>query len=230
VSSGTRFEAFVNNRSVWHGGAPRPTFHRSGVFTENAPVALQEFTSNAGTVRCRVIAFGDSITHHCRWQDAFGALAKIEIGDAGMASDDTSGMLRRLASDVIAPRPDYVILLAGTNDANVETAAKNIQTIVERLTQQKIGVILCALLPRTPPENAKRLNQLLKSFAEKQNILYHQWPTELDDGTGRFRAGCGGRVHPSAEGVKIMASSFLAGPCGKELLKKINSSGSNVER
>ena len=63
----SRVAVSVNGHEVWRGGAPLPTLFRSGFAAFDAPVAVEALSIAGGGRPGGVLAFGDSITHHCRW-------------------------------------------------------------------------------------------------------------------------------------------------------------------
>jgi len=82
--------------------------------------------------RIRVVALGDSITHgaghagvteqttfrHLVATDLSARVGRpVEVLNAGVNGDIVPGALARLATDVIAPRPDIATIMFGGNDA-----------------------------------------------------------------------------------------------------------------
>lgn len=213
VSNASRVAVSVNGRELWHGGAPLPTVFHSGFVAFGAPVAVTSLEISGGGRRGGILAFGDSITHHCRWQEEAAKLAHVKISNGGMACDDTIGAAKRLETDVIALRPELVLILLGTNNASPTRAMEDLKAIAERLRTEKIPVILCTILPRKPqPERAVELNKLLRSYCAEEKIRLHDWYGALDSGDGTMKPEFGGGVHPNAAGVAAMAKDFLADP------------------
>lgn len=77
----------------------------------------------------------------------------IEVLNAGIGGERTDQALKRLNQDVIAKKPDIVIIMYGANDSYVDIGKteprlsqrefrQNLQQIVERLQAEKIRVIL----------------------------------------------------------------------------------------
>lgn len=211
-SNGSRLTISVNGLELWRGGAPLPTLFRSGFAAFDAPVSVETLDISAGGRTGGILAFGDSITHHCRWQDALGNRLKIEITNAGMACDDTVKAGERLDTDVIALRPELVLILLGTNNASAEQAMKDLDDIAERLKKENIRFLFCSILPRPQPERAKKLNALLSDYCRRNGIPLHDWHGALDDGAGVMKQEYGGGVHPNAKGVDAMVESFLNDP------------------
>ncbi len=208
----TRLSVSVNGAEVWRNGAPSPTLFHAGFAAFDTPVTVEALEIAGGGRRGGIVAFGDSITHHCRWQDALGKLAGMEIGNAGMAGDDTVNARKRLESDVIALRPELVLILLGTNNASAEQAMEDLKFITGRLREEKINFVVCTILPRPQPERAVRINEFLRRYCKEQKIPLHDWFGALSDGSGRMKAEYGGGVHPNEKGVEVMARSFFSDP------------------
>jgi len=219
VSNASRVAVSVNGRELWHGGAPLPTVFHSGFVALDAPVAITSLEISGGGRRGGILAFGDSITHHCRWQEAAAKLAHAEIGNGGMACDDTAGAAKRLETDVIALHPKLVLILLGTNNASATRAMEDLKTIAERLRTEKIPMIFCTILPRKPlPGRAVELNNLLRRYCREEKIPLHDWYGALDSGDGTMKPEYGGGVHPNAAGVAAMAKDFFADSAVKSYL------------
>ncbi len=69
-----------------------------------------------------LICLGDSLTsgyglpRRCAWPALLAQRSGWRVDNAGLPGDTTGGMLARLQRDVLAHRPDAVLLLGGTND------------------------------------------------------------------------------------------------------------------
>ena len=225
-STGTAVSVSVDGRRLWQGGAPLPVFYHSGFVAFNAPVRLEELDIAAGGPRGGILAFGDSLTHHCRWQDALAKREKLAITNGGMACDDTVSARRRLETDVIALQPQLVLILLGTNNGSAEQALEDLKSITRRLREEGIAVALCTVPPRTPlPERAVKLNALLRPFCREANLPLHDWYAALENGSGAFKPEYGPGVHPNAAGVEAMARSFASDPVMAQLLKNVTGTG-----
>ena len=208
----------VNGKEIWRGGAPLPTLFRSGFVAFDAPVSVEKLEIAGGGHQGGILAFGDSITHHCRWQDTVGKLAGLEIGNGGMACDDTINARKRLESDVIALQPDLVLLLLGTNNSSATQAMTDLKYIIRRLRSARINVIVCTILPRPQPERAVKLNRLLRQYCRQEQILLHDWYEVMNDGNGNMKKEYGGDVHPNTRGIEVMARSFIENPVVKKFI------------
>src|SRR4030095_8470387 len=168
----------------------------------------------------RIIAFGDSITYgypfgnKYSWVELLSEKLGIKILNAGANGDALRNLQNRLLIDVVDQRPDYVLLMGGTNDvyqgsipADMEERFKKILKV---LKENKIKAVLGIPPPVTEKEMEERLakfRRFVKKTAKDLNLpvinFYDPFfeakkkrpnPSLLEDG-----------VHPSAAGYKLMA-------------------------
>src|SRR5436190_2377126 len=102
----------------------------------------------------RVVFMGDSITDS--WDDPkYGGFfpGKPYI-DRGISGQTTPQMLVRFRADVIALRPEVVVILAGTNDLAGNTGPSTLEAIKDNLTSMAelarasgIRMVLASILP-----------------------------------------------------------------------------------
>jgi len=109
-----------------------------------------------------VVCFGDSITHGAglpngqRYPDVLESLLpKTRVINAGIGGNTSQQGLARLETDVLAFRPQWVVMLFGTNDSAmtapgrfkvpVEQYEKNLREMIDRCRQQKARAVLCTL-------------------------------------------------------------------------------------
>lgn len=85
--------------------------------------AQDKFIGNYRDIRhAKVVAFGDSITHKPEkyklkhWTDQIKERFDLELINAGVAGNTITGGMARLDRDVLARRPDFVIINFGMND------------------------------------------------------------------------------------------------------------------
>lgn len=133
----------------------------------------------------RIICFGDSVTRGISYirgrlriqkenypallQAALAVDKDIEVVNKGVFNDNSDLLVLRMEDDVVAARPDYVLIEIGGNDCNFRwgeiVCAKdedhepivpldrylvNLQKMVERMQQEGITPILMNLLPLDP--------------------------------------------------------------------------------
>jgi acyl-CoA thioesterase-1 len=170
-----------------------------------------------------IVAFGDSLTagYQLPPNEAFPAqlevLAKskgldVAITNAGVSGDTTADGLARLDWS-IPDGTDGVILALGANDAlrglSPEESARNLDTMLVRLKERKIAVILAGILapPNMGADYETRFNAIYGELAKKHGVPLYPFlldgvaldsKLKLDDG-----------MHPNGAGTKVMAEKFF---------------------
>lgn len=176
------------------------------------------------------VFMGDSITFG--WAKHCGYFFKENnfIG-RGIGGQVTSQMLVRLRKDVIDLKPEYAVILAGTNDIaqnqgyiSVENICGNVISMVEILKANNIKPVVCSVLPvkrypwRKQIESIapiSQLNAMLKDYCQKNNVKYVDYYSALvDSEKGLPKEYAEDGVHPTVAGFKIMQKIIL------EALKK----------
>src|SRR5213076_3628426 len=107
----------------------------------------------------RVVFMGDSITDGWKLATYFPSKPYI---DRGISGQTTPQMLVRFRPDVIALRPEVVLILAGTNDLAGNTGPSTLEAIEDNLTSMAelarasgIRVVLASILPVGDYEETK---------------------------------------------------------------------------
>jgi lysophospholipase L1-like esterase len=171
----------------------------------------------------RVVFFGDSITDMWKLDESFPGKPYVNRGIGGQT---TSQMLVRFRQDVINLRPKVVVILAGTNDiagnsgpiANGDIEA-NYSDFAELAKAHNIRLIFSSVLPvnnyterskdffaQRPMERILELNRWLKSYCEKNHLLYLDYFSALVDDKGMLtRDLADDGLHPNKAGFAIMA-------------------------
>lgn len=181
---------------------------------------------SAGAARAapvRLVGFGDSLMagYQLPANDAFpvrleAALREkghdVEIANAGVSGDTTSGGLARLDWSI----PDGtqgVILELGANDAlrgipPAETE-KNLDAMLARLKERGIAVLLVGMLapPNMGPDYAERFNGIYARLAGKHGAALY--PFFLDGVVTKAELQLEDGMHPNAEGVAVMVRAML---------------------
>ncbi|WP_339918237.1 SGNH/GDSL hydrolase family protein [Yeosuana marina] len=185
---------------------------------------------NSNITANRVVFMGNSITegwsvHH---PEFFQNQSYINRGISGQT---TPQMLLRFRQDVIDLNPSAVVILAGINDIaqntgpiSIEMIFGNIKSMVELSRANHIKVVLCSVLPANsfpwrpsiiPTEKVIKLNDLLKSYALANNIIYVDYFSAMADASNGLKKELGiDTVHPNKEGYLVME------PLIEEALKK----------
>ncbi len=114
----------------------------------------------AGDRPVKIIGFGDSITgvyYHTggrrAWPEMLGVAlrrihpdAQVEVINAGVSGGKTSSALDRIDRDVLAHRPDLVVVMFGMNDVAAhppDVYEANLRAIIEKVRAIGSEVILC---------------------------------------------------------------------------------------
>ena len=175
----------------------------------------------------RVVFFGDSITDMWKLPDYFAGKPYINRGIGGQT---TPQMLIRFRPDVIALKPEAVVILAGTNDIAGNTGPTTPEAIQGNLTSMDelarangIRVVLASLLPvsdynknqkgepfiqtaRRPPEQIRALNEWIKGYAARHGLTYLDYYGAMVDERGFLREDLSyDGLHPNKKGYEVMA-------------------------
>lgn len=168
----------------------------------------------------RIVLMGDSITEF--WStlnpDFFVDKPYVNRGISGQTSPQ---MLLRFKTDVIALKPNIVVILAGTNDIaentgpiTLEMIADNIFSMVELANTNHIKVILCSVLPAfdfpwkkglQPAEKIVTLNKMIQKYAQANGIIYlDYYSVMVNEHKGLKSAYSDDGVHPNKKGYEVM--------------------------
>ena len=171
----------------------------------------------------RVLFYGDSITDGWRLNEYFPERDYVNRGISGQI---TGEMLGRMQADVIAHRPQAMLILAGTNDiargVAVGTIQNNLTMIADLCEFHKIKVILASILPVSdhhkavnprfemtkgrPPAVIRELNTWMAAFAKKRGFTYLNYYDSMVDSGGFLKAELADDgLHPNSAGYRVMA-------------------------
>lgn len=169
----------------------------------------------------RIVFMGDSITEF--WSvinpEFFVGKPYVNRGISGQTSPQ---MLIRFRPDVIALKPDIVVIMAGINDiagntgpSTPEMTADNIYSMAELAKANHIKVILCSVLPafdfpwtsgKQPAEKVVSLNKMIHKYADANGILYLDYYSAMvNEQKGLKSAYSDDGVHPNKTGYEVMA-------------------------
>jgi len=185
----------------------------------------------------RVVFMGDSITDGWgRGNNGSTFFPGKPYVNRGISGQVTAQMLLRFYPDVIALKPKAVLILAGTNDIGgnigpvpLTTIENNLIAMTDMARANGIKVILASLTPvcdyhrpqtaARPPEQINALNRWIKSYTEKNHLVYLDYFSSTVDDKGFFKAEITeDGLHPNAAGYKIMgplAEKAIAEALGK---------------
>lgn len=135
----------------------------------------------------RCIIIGDSITEEWHKNNP-QYFRENKLACKGVSGETTHQMLMRFERDVIRLKPEWVIILGGTNDiANdlsptiVSKIMNNITKMAEKARSNNIKVALCSVLPTssypwspyaTPASTIPQLNVEIMNFCNEQGFTY----------------------------------------------------------
>ncbi len=168
----------------------------------------------------RVVFMGNSITEGWINQHPEFFAGKFYI-NRGISGQTTPQMLLRFRADVIKLKPKVVVILAGTNDiagnsgpSTLEMIEDNIISMAQLAKANDIKVILCSVLPvydypwkpgLEPAEKIITLNKLVKTYAEKNGMIYLDFfSVMVDERKGLKAEYSKDGVHPNEAGYNVM--------------------------
>ena len=211
----SHFQALIETTEAQLRGADRDNLRRYAEAnrTQAGPVAGKP----------RVLFYGDSITDAWRLNEYFPERDYVNRGISGQI---TGEMLGRMQADVIAHRPQAMLLLAGTNDiargVAGATIQQNLAMIADLCEFHKIKVILASILPVSdhhkdvnprfemtkgrPPAVIRELNTWMAAFAKKRGFTYLNYYDAMVDSSGFLKAELADDgLHPNSAGYRVMA-------------------------
>ena len=181
----------------------------------------------------KIVALGDSLTagYGLSAGDAFPAkLAAAlkakgiatHIVNAGVSGDTASSGLERL-DWAVANDTDAVIVELGANDAlrglDPKVTRKAIDTIVKKLTDRRIPVLLCGMLapPNLGADYGKAFNSIYPDVAKSHDALLYPFFVEGIVTNPKLNQRDG--LHPTAEGVDVIVQKIL--PSVEQLIARV---------
>ncbi|MGZ3410442.1 MAG: arylesterase [Xanthobacteraceae bacterium] len=180
----------------------------------------------------KIVALGDSLTAGFGLvvSDAFpvklasalkGKGIDAEIINAGVSGDTATGGLERLDWSV-PDGTDAVIVELGANDMlrgiDPNTTRKAITSIVQKLRQRGIAVLVCGMLapPNMGSEYGVAFKSIFSDAAKKYDALYY--PFFLDGIATDPKLNQKDGLHPTAAGVDVIVSKVL--PTVEQLIER----------
>jgi lysophospholipase L1-like esterase len=177
----------------------------------------------------RVVFLGDSITDSWHSPSNGGFFPGKPYINRGISGQTTPQMLIRFRPDVLALKPEVVVILAGTNDIagntgpmTLEAIEDNLASIAELARAHRIRVVLSSVLPvsdyektadgqprnqttRRPPEQIKALNEWMKRYAAENKLTYLDYYSAMVDEKGFLKDELSNDgLHPNLQGYLVM--------------------------
>jgi len=167
----------------------------------------------------RVVFLGDSITEFWPLSESFPGKPYVNRGISGQT---TPQMVLRFRQDVIALRPEVVVILAGTNDIAENTGPitiaaieDNLASMVDIAKRNGIRVVLSALVPAlkypwrpdlAPVAKIRSLNDWMKDYAAKEGLFFLDYHSAMANDQRGLKAELSeDGVHPNKAGYAVMA-------------------------
>ena len=184
-------------------------------------VPLTEAQAQGGPIR--LVALGDSLSagYGLPQEAAFPTVLeralkargrKVEITNAGVSGDTSSGGLDRL--DWSVPDGTHgVILELGANDMlrglDPALTRRNIEAIVTRLKARNIPVMLAGMYAsrNLGPDYVQKFDSLYPDIAKKHDLVLY--PFFLDGVAGERSLNLPDGLHPTAKGIDIIVARIL---------------------
>ena len=178
------------------------------------------------TTAPRVVFMGDSITDFWVNADPDFFTSNNFLG-RGISGQTTAHMLVRFRRDVIDHHPEYVVILAGTNDIaknlgeiSPENSLGNIISMCELARANNIKPIVCSILPcdrfywrpevTGQAEEIVALNKLIREYAESADIPYVDYHTAMkNENNGLPKEYAEDGCHPTKAGYEVMKGIIL---------------------
>ncbi len=197
-----------------------------------------------GVTPKRTVCFlGDSITHDGKFIRELAQLylesddlGRYEFYNCGISGDTAAGGIRRLDSDLLTYNPDIVIMMFGMNDigrnnyvkgnyseeieakrkASLDNYKNNMTTIIDRLLDEGIEVILCTPTPFddvSVTNNESNIGlaacaEFVRQTAKERGLaLVDHYANMYNLRSTKYWGSDG--VHPNVLGQHVMAQSIM---------------------
>lgn len=170
----------------------------------------------------KIVAFGDSLTagYGLAPAESYPSLLqkrldaegfKYEVVNAGVSGDTSAAGLRRIDWSLDAGDVRFVILELGANDflrgQPVAETKKNLSEIIKRAKARGAVVLLAGMYTPTNAgrEYQQEIHDAFQTLAREHDVALI--PFFLEGVAGNASLNLDDRVHPNAEGTKIVADT-----------------------
>ena len=179
-----------------------------------------------------IVAVGDSLTEGLGVEEEFAYPAVLEeklktqgysyqVVNAGVSGETSSGTLSRIKW-TLTLKPDIVILVTGANDGfrgiDPELIKSNIRTIVQRLKEKNVVVVLggMQIVQNLGRDYTAAFSELYAEVARNEDIILI--PFFLADVAANRDFNQADGIHPTAEGYRKIVDNIY--PYVVEAIKK----------
>lgn len=137
----------------------------------------------------------------------------VDVINAGVSGDTSSGGLARLEWVIDSALPDLVVLELGANDAlrGIDPALtrQNMDQMLKILKKRNIPVLLAGMLapPNLGEIYGKKFNSLYPDLAKKYGSFFY--PFFLDGVAGVTKLNQADGMHPTKTGVAVIVSRIM---------------------
>lgn len=200
------------------GQTPREAVTPKGETANAAPAATR---TPVETVP-KIVAFGDSLTagYGLAPRESYPALLqkmldddgfKYEVVNAGESGGTSAGGVRRIDWALDAGGVRFLVLELGANDflrgQPVAETRKNLAQIIERAQSRGVHVLLAGMLTTTEfgRDYEGEIRDAYRSLSDEYKVTLI--PFFLEGVAGIDRLNQQDRVHPNAEGTRIVAAN-----------------------
>lgn len=166
-----------------------------------------------------VVFIGDSITEH--WSRIRPGFFRSDWVNRGISGQTSPQILLRMMADVVALRPRWVHILAGTNDVarntgsiSPQATATNLLAMTQLARANGIRPVLGTIPPSTrfpwrpeiePVAAIAEVNRILREAAHSKQFKLIDYFALLAASDGGLPPELGGDgVHPNADGYRLM--------------------------
>lgn len=199
--------------------------------------ALAVATQSARADTVTIMALGDSLTAGFGLAPGEGfpdqleaalmeAGYNVEVIDAGVSGDTTSGGLARL-DWALTPETDAVIVQLGGNDAlrgiDPSVTEQSLDGILTSLQDRELPTLLAGMLapPNMGAAYGERFNPVFARLAERYGTVYY--PFFLDGVAAQPDLNLPDGIHPTAEGIGLIVERIL--PYVEDLISRVGTQG-----
>lgn len=170
----------------------------------------------------KIVAFGDSLTagYGLAPKESYPALLqkmvdsdgfKYEVVNAGVSGDTSADGVRRVDWTLDAGQVRFVVLELGANDflrgQPVAETKKNLAEIIEHCKSRGAQVLLAGMYTTTDAglDYERQIHECFQTLAREHGVTLI--PFFLEGVAGRDELNQEDRIHPNAEGAKLVAAT-----------------------